>query len=354
MGRTKKNPEEKKNQIAVDDGLTAIERAVLASLSQYQSQAPDRMANAYKTPFYSLNKAMNGGVPRGQIIHLYGQENSGKSTLALQFLADVQKQGGSTAYEDIENSVDLIYAQKLGVDVKKWAYYRDFPNGEVALDAVEKLSRAGISLVALDSIATLCSKELLEAEAGTRFVGLDARMITPALKKLMQAIIHSDSIILLVNQLRANIQPMSKTPWITPGGNALRFNANIGWFLQRTEWIKDGEETIGQLVKIKIMKSKVSAPQQEVLLPLLFGTGFDRILDLIYSAISAGLMKKDKAAYSYEDLKWRGIKAVRNYALEHPDFLVRLEAQLDGVVEEPAVEKDVVENNNTEESEVHE
>jgi len=348
MAKPKKNADSKKDQEVLNDSLNAVQRAVFAGLSQYQSQAPDRMSNAYRTPFYSLNRIMKGGIPRGQIVHLYGHENSGKSTLALQFLADVQKQNGSTAYVDVENSVDINYTKALGVNTDTWAYYRDFPCGEVALDAVEKLARAGISLVALDSVAMLCAREQLEADNGTRFVGLDARMITPALKKLMQAIIHSDTILLFVNQLRADIRPMSKTPYTTPGGNALKFDANIGWFLQRTEWIKDGEETIGQNVKVKVMKSKVSAPQQEVLLPLLFGTGFDRTLDLLYCGMNAELIKKDGASYSYNGEKWRGIKALRKYALTNPDLLSTLENQLDGVVEEPAIAEETKESGTNE------
>lgn len=332
---------------ATDAVMENLEKSLLSDYKEYLTDSiPDRRRDLFKLHIPSLNWAVNGGLPRGQMVHLYGPESAGKTTLALHIVADIQKQGGRVLYLDVENSLDLGYAMHIGVDPGKMRYQRKLGSGEAMLDMVEKGVRGGIySLIVVDSVASLAPAGMLEASNEQMFVGAQARMLSQALLKLNNAAVNSNAIILWVNQERANIQTgYGVRPTTTPGGKALPYYSNVGLRIQRIGQVKEGDHIIGQQVRIRVEKNKIGPPMREATCYLVYGEGIRRDWDLVVSAKESGVLVQKGAGWiEYNGEKMgQGLKAVVEYSQSHPEFLDELEQKIynkqAAIVEAPAAE----------------
>jgi recombination protein RecA len=331
--KTPKTP--KRSQ--TDEINDQLEATIFKGYEEFFEAVPDRRKNLFKLDIPSFNHVMGGGLPRGQMVHLYGPEGTGKSTLALHMVASVQASGGRVLFIDQENALETSYAKALGVNVDPpyLKYMRKNPNGEVVLDIIEKAVRSGLyALIVVDSVATLAPANVLEASNQEVFVAAQARMLTQGLMKLNHAAVNSDTIILWVNQQRSNISKMPNArQFTTPGGKALPFYANINILIQRFGPIKEGEQIIGQQAKIKVEKNKIAAPMREVLCNMIYGYGFRKDLDLIISAKDAEMIQQKGSWFEYNGIKLgQGLNSVVEYAKAHEEFLKELEDRLYGEV----------------------
>ncbi len=249
----------------------------------------------------SLDAALGiGGFPRGRISEIYGQESSGKTTLALHVIAEAQRRGGKAAFIDAEHALDPNYARALGVNVEELLISQpDY--GEQALEIAEILVRSGaVDVIVVDSVAALVPKAELEGEMGDSHVGLMARLMSQALRKLAGIVNKSNTALIFINQVREKIGIMFGNPETTPGGRALKFYASIRAEVRRQTSIKQGDKTVGNLVKVKIVKNKLAPPFREAVLELIYGRGIDRIGDVLDAALAAGIIEKAGSWYSYK------------------------------------------------------
>ena len=270
-----------------------------------------------------------GGLPKGRIIEIYGPESSGKTTLALQTVAEAQKLGGTAAFIDAEHALDPVYAKALGVDIDE-LYVSQPDNGEQALDITEALVRSGaIDIVVIDSVAALVPKQEIEGDMGDNHVGLQARLMSQALRKLAGVISKTNAIAIFINQLREKVGVVYGNPEVTTGGKALKFYASVRIDIRKGEPIKNGSEVIGNRAKIKVVKNKVAPPFRSCVVDMLYGEGISKegaILDL---AVERELLKKSGAFYSYEGNRIaQGRDNARIYLREHPDVYNALEKQI--------------------------
>jgi len=270
-----------------------------------------------------------GGLPRGRIIEIYGPESSGKTTLALHAVAEAQKAGGTAAFIDAEHALDPVYARALGVDIDE-LYIAQPDNGEQALDICEALVRSGaIDVVVIDSVAALVPRAEIEGDMGDSHVGLQARLMSQALRKLAGVISKTNAIAIFINQLREKVGVVYGNPETTTGGKALKFYASVRIDVRKSEAIKNGSDVIGNRTKIKIVKNKVAPPFRTVIVDMLFGEGISREGALLDMALDRGLIKKSGAWFSYEDQRiGQGRDNTRRYLKEHPDLYAALTAQL--------------------------
>ncbi len=334
----------KKEETVISAAENAIEEALFKEYKDLFSKIPDRRANLLKIGIPGFDHILGGGLPRGQMIHVYGKEGSGKSTLAQHVCGAVRREKRRYYFVDPENSIDSTLANTLGLDVEDYrSYTNKIPSAEYVLDAVEKFVRAGTyGAIIFDTVAALTSAKTLASSNEKDDIGIKARMMSKAIEKLNNAAVNNDTIILFVNQLRANIQVGPHKPFTTPGGMAVKFFPNINILTTYIGPIKDGERQIGQQVKIKVEKNKVAAPFQETTCNLIYGYGFRRDMDLILNAQEQGFVDLAGSWYSYKGTKLgQGLKSVVHYAKENPSFLDDLEQQLYGnkeaVVATPAV-----------------
>jgi recombination protein RecA len=317
---------------AMRDQLRA---SILKEYEYMLGAVPDRTVDLFPLHIPSLNKALGGGFPRGQIIHVYGTQGAGKSTLAFHIAASVQAQGGHVLYFDSEVAAHAPYVQGLGINIdpSKFTHVKNLGGGEIALDLAEKAVRSNTyELIVFDSVAALAPASILDASNEQQHIGTQARMMSQALLKLNNAASKSGTIILFVNQLRANINQFGHgKAYTVPGGNALRYYSNIEMHMQRVGEIKEGEEIIGQRVRIRIEKNKIAPPYREVICNLIYGDGFRRDADLILSAIDKGIIKQAGSWYKLgEETIGQGLASIKQYAKEHPEFLDMLEERLYG------------------------
>ena len=270
-----------------------------------------------------------GGVPRGRIIEIYGPESSGKTTLALQLVAQVQKNGGVAAYIDVEHALDPIYAKKLGVDIDN-LYISQPSTGEDALEIAEALVRSGaIEIVVVDSVAALVPRAEIDGEMGDSFVGLQARMMSQAMRKLAGVVNKTNSIALFINQLREKVGVMYGNPETTPGGRALKFYASVRLDIRKGEPIKNGSEIIGNRMKIKVVKNKVAPPFRSCEVDLLYGQGISTEGSLLDMAVQKDIIQKSGAWFSYKDQRiGQGRDNTRIYLKEHPEITAEIERTL--------------------------
>ncbi len=317
-------------------------KALGAALSQIEKQfgkgAVMRMGDgtairnieAISTGSINLDIALGiGGVPKGRIIEIYGPESSGKTTLTLHVVAESQKQGGTAAFVDAEHALDPQYAEKLGVNVDELLVSQP-DTGEQALEITDMLVRSGaVDVVVVDSVAALTPKAEIDGDMGDTHVGLQARLMSQALRKLTANIKRSNCVVIFINQIRMKIGVMFGNPETTTGGNALKFYSSVRLDIRRTGAIKKGDEVIGNETKVKVVKNKVAPPFKQVNFEILYGEGISREGELIDLGVQYGLVEKSGAWYSYNgDRIGQGKDNVRNFLKENPDIAQHLEDQI--------------------------
>ena len=270
-----------------------------------------------------------GGLPRGRIVEIYGPESSGKTTVALQVVAEAQKAGGTAAFIDAEHALDPVYAKALGVDIDE-LYVSQPDNGEQALDICEALVRSGaIDVVVIDSVAALVPRQEIEGDMGDSHVGLHARLMSQALRKLAGVIAKTNALAIFITQLREQVGVMYGNPEVTTGGKALKFYASVRMDIRKSEAIKDGGNIIGNRTKIKIVKNKVAPPFRTCTVDMIFGEGISKAASLLELAVERDLIKKSGSWYSYEGNRiGQGRENTVQYLKDNPDVFDALDKQI--------------------------
>ena len=275
-----------------------------------------------------LNAALGvGGYPRGRIIEIYGPESSGKTTLAIHAMAEAQKQGGIAAFIDAEHAFDRFYAEKLGVDVDN-LYIAQPDNGEQALEIADQLIRSSaVDIVVIDSVAALTPKKEIEGDMGDSAVGLHARLMSQALRKLTSTIAKTNTTCIFINQLREKIGVMFGNPETTTGGNALKFYASVRLDIRKSTAIKDGDEVLGNLTKVKVVKNKVAPPFRRAEFDIMFGEGISKVGEIIDLGVEFNIIQKSGSWFSYNDMRLaQGRDATKQLLKDNPELCDELEA----------------------------
>ena len=289
-----------------------------------------RDIEAVSTGSLTLDIALGiGGLPRGRVIEIYGPESSGKTTLTLQVIAEAQKLGGTAAFVDAEHALDPVYAAKLGVQVEDLLVSQP-DTGEQALEITDMLVRSGsVDIVVVDSVAALTPKAEIEGDMGDAHVGLQARLMSQALRKLTANIKRSNALVIFINQIRMKIGVMFGSPETTTGGNALKFYSSVRLDIRRTGSIKKGDDVIGNETRVKVVKNKVAPPFKKAEFEILYGEGISREGEIIDLGVGAGLIEKSGAWYSCNGNRiGQGKDNVRNYLKEHTELTSELEAKI--------------------------
>jgi recombination protein RecA len=270
-----------------------------------------------------------GGLPRGRVIEIYGPESSGKTTLTLQAIAEVQRAGGTAAFVDAEHALDPVYAGKLGVNVQDLLVSQP-DTGEQALEITDMLVRSGaVDIIVVDSVAALTPKAEIEGEMGDSHMGLQARLMSQALRKLTGNIKRSNSIVVFINQIRMKIGVMFGNPETTTGGNALKFYASVRLDIRRIGALKNGEEVIGNQTRVKVVKNKVAPPFREAEFEILYGAGISRIGEIIDIGVAQGLVEKSGSWYSYNGERiGQGKENARTFLDQHPEIAQTIEGKI--------------------------
>ena len=288
------------------------------------------LVDSIPTGSIALDAALGiGGVPRGRVIEIYGPESSGKTTLTLSIIAQAQKAGGNAVFIDAEHALDAKYAKKLGVDIEN-LHVAQPDTGEEALEIAEHLVRSGaVEVIVIDSVAALVPKAEIEGEMGDSHMGLQARLMSQALRKLTGTISKSRTTVIFINQIRMQIGVMFGNPETTTGGRALKFYASVRMDIRRIGAIKDGENVIGSHVKVKVVKNKVAAPFKEAEFDILYNEGISREGELLDLAVDRNLVQKSGTWFSYgEERIGQGRENARMWLKEHPDAVAELEARV--------------------------
>ncbi len=328
----------KEKEMEREEKLKALESALVNIEKAYGKGAVmklgDHSANmnleAVPTGCLSLDIALGlGGVPKGRIIEIYGPESSGKTTVALHMVAEVQKRGGIAGFIDAEHALDPVYAKNIGVDIEN-LYISQPDNGEQALEITETMVRSGaVDIVIVDSVAALVPKAEIDGDMGDSHVGLQARLMSQALRKLTAAISRSNCIVIFINQLREKVGVMFGNPETTTGGRALKFYASIRLDVRRIETLKQGGEMIGNRVRVKVVKNKVAPPFKEAEFDIMFGQGISRTGDVLDLAVKQNIIQKSGAWFAYNDSKiGQGRENAKLFLAEHPDMMDEVEAKV--------------------------
>ena len=278
----------------------------------------------------SLDIALGlGGVPKGRVVEIYGPEASGKTTVALHIVAEVQKRGGIAGFIDAEHALDPVYAKNIGVDIDN-LYISQPDNGEQALEIADTMVRSGaVDVIIIDSVAALVPKKEIEGEMGDSVVGLQARLMSQALRKLTGIISKSNCIVVFINQLREKVGVMFGSPETTTGGRALKFYASVRMDVRRNETIKQGTEAVGNHVKVKIVKNKIAPPFKEAEFDIMYGKGISREGDVLDLAVKDGFVEKSGAWFAYQGNKiGQGRENAKNYLSQHPEVFEELDHKL--------------------------
>lgn len=324
--------------MAKEDKLKALDAAIAQIEKQYGKgsvmKLGDNSANmnveTVPTGSLSLDIALGlGGLPKGRIIEVYGPESSGKTTVALHCVAEVQKRGGIAGFIDAEHALDPVYARNIGVDIDN-LYISQPDCGEQALEITETMVRSGaVDIVVVDSVAALVPKAEIDGDMGDSHVGLQARLMSQALRKLTAVISKSNCIVIFINQLREKVGVMFGNPETTTGGRALKFYSSVRLDVRRTESLKQGGEIVGNHVRVKVVKNKIAPPFREAEFDIMFGQGISREGDVLDLAVNAGIVNKSGAWYAYEgDKIGQGRENARTYIHENPAFFDMLEAKV--------------------------
>ena len=282
-----------------------------------------------------------GGFPRGRIIEIFGPESSGKTTLAIHAIAECQKQGGIAAFIDAEHAFDSFYAKKLGVDIANLLVSQP-DNGEQALEIADNLIRSGaIDIIVVDSVAALTPKAEIDGEMGDSKVGLQARLMSQAMRKLTSTISKTNCCCIFINQLREKIGVLFGNPETTTGGNALKFYASVRIDIRRTQAIKDGDQNVGNRVKVKVVKNKVAPPFRTCEFDLMFGEGISKLGEIIDLGVEQEIIKKSGSWFSYGDTKLaQGREALKQVLRDNPDLCDELEGKIRAALTEKAEQQE--------------
>jgi len=315
---------------AVETAMGQIERQFGKGAIMKLGSRPVMDVPTISTGSIALNKALGiGGLPRGRVIEIFGPESSGKTTMTLHIIAEAQKTGGTCAFVDAEHALDPTYAQKLGVDTDELLVSQP-DTGEQALEITDMLVRSGaVDVVVIDSVAALTPKAEIEGDMGDSHVGLQARLMSQALRKLTGNIKRSNCIVIFINQIRMKIGVMFGSPETTSGGNALKFYASVRLDIRRTGAIKKGDEVVGNETRVKVVKNKVAPPFRQANFEILYGEGVSREGEIIEFGVAQGLIEKSGAWYSYNgDRIGQGKENVRSFLRENPDIARHVETQI--------------------------
>ena len=328
---------------ALQTALSQIEKNFGKGTVMRLGDRPELSVEAIPTGSLALDAALGiGGVPKGRIIEIYGPESSGKTTLALHILAEAQKMGGEVAFVDAEHALDPVYASALGVDTDNMLVSQP-DTGEQALEITDALVRSGaVDAVVVDSVAALVPKQEIEGEMGDTFVGLQARLMSQALRKLAGTISKTNCVVIFINQLRMKIGVMYGNPETTTGGNALKFYSSVRLDVRRVEAIKEAGNVIGNKTRVKVVKNKVAPPFREAYFDIMYGQGISKWGELVDLAVQMDIVQKSGSWFSMgEERIGQGKDSVKAYLMQNPDVAAEVEAQvrqnlLQGSSREPA------------------
>jgi recombination protein RecA len=319
-------------QKALDAALAQIDRAFGKGSAMKLGSREAMEIESVSTGSLSLDIALGiGGLPRGRIIEIYGPESSGKTTLALHAIAEAQKIGGTAAFVDAEHALDPAYAKKLGVDIDELIVSQP-DTGEQALEIVDTLVRSNaIDVLVVDSVAALVPRAEIEGEMGDSHVGLQARLMSQALRKLTGSISRSRCMVIFINQVRMKIGVMYGNPETTTGGNALKFYASVRLDIRRTGQIKEREDIVGNTTRVKVVKNKVAPPFKQVEFDIMYGQGISKVGEIIDLGVKAGLVEKAGAWFSYDSVRiGQGRENAKRFLLDNPEMMTKLETQIRG------------------------
>ncbi len=335
---------------ALETTLSQIEKAYGKGAIMKLGENAAMNVSAVSTGSLTLDMALGiGGVPRGRIIEIYGPESSGKTTVALHVIAEVQKLGGEAAFIDAEHALDPVYAKALGVNIDTLLVSQpDY--GEQALEITEALVRSGaVDVVVVDSVAALVPKNEIDGEMGDSHVGLQARLMSQALRKLSGAIAKSNCIVLFINQLREKVGVMYGNPETTPGGRALKFYASVRIDIRRVEALKEGQDVIGNHTRCKVVKNKVAPPFKTAEFDILYGKGISKESEIIELGVILDIINKSGSWFSYGDQRiGQGKDKVREYLAQNPDVAAEVEEKIRIALQEKPI--DSTDGENTDEN----
>ena len=339
----------KQDDVKKDDRLKALDAALSQIEKQYGKGSVMKLGDTshmqvetVPTGSLSLDIALGaGGVPKGRIVEIYGPESSGKTTVALHMVAEVQKHGGIAGFIDAEHALDPVYARNIGVDIDN-LYISQPDNGEQALEITETMVRSGaVDIVIVDSVAALVPKAEIEGDMGDSHVGLQARLMSQALRKLTSVVSKTNCIVIFINQLREKIGVMFGNPETTTGGRALKFYASVRLDVRRTEALKQGGEVIGNHTKVKVVKNKIAPPFKEAEFDIMFGQGISTIGDILDLAANCGIVNKSGAWYAYNDAKiGQGRENAKQYLKENRQICDEIERKVRAYYGLPVPEED--------------
>ena len=315
---------------ALDTAIAQIEKTFGKGAVMRLGDKPEMNVEAIPTGSLALDAALGiGGVPKGRIIEIYGPESSGKTTLALHILAQAQKMGGEVAFVDAEHALDPVYAAALGVDTDSMLVSQP-DTGEQALEITDALVRSGaVDAVVVDSVAALTPRAEIEGEMGDTFVGLQARLMSQALRKLAGTINKTNCVVIFINQLRMKIGVMYGNPETTTGGNALKFYSSVRLDVRRVESIKEGGNVVGNKTRVKVVKNKVAPPFREAFFDIMYGEGIAKWGELVDLAVQLDIVQKSGSWFSMGDERiGQGKDSVKNFLMNNPDIAERVEADV--------------------------
>ena len=331
MAKAPKEPKEMKT-VSEDGKSKALDLAVETIEKQFGKGSIMKMGESYavaveciSTGSISLDLALGGGIPKGRVIEVYGPESSGKTTLTLHVIAEVQKAGGTAAFIDAEHALDPAYAKRIGVDVSNLLLSQP-DNGEQALEIVETLVRSNaVDLIVIDSVAALVPRAEIEGDMGDSHMGLQARLMSQALRKLTGIISRSNATVIFINQIRMKIGVMFGNPETTTGGNALKFYASVRMDIRRIGQIKQGEEIVGNRTRVKVVKNKIAPPFREAEFDIMYNQGISVSGDVLDLAANQGIVEKSGAWFAYNGEKiGQGREASKQYLQDNPKIMTEI------------------------------
>ena len=330
MSKDKNAPENSEKMKALKLTIERLEKTYGKGSIMRMGDNPIEEMDVISTGSISIDHAIGvGGFPRGRVVEIYGPESSGKTTLAIHAIAEAQKKGGIAAFIDAEHAFDAYYAKNLGVDIDNLLISQP-DNGEQALEITDNLIRSGaIDIIVIDSVAALTPRSEIEGEMGDSKMGLHARLMSQALRKLTSSISKTKVTCVFINQLREKIGVMFGNPETTTGGNALKFYASVRVDIRRMAQIKDGDKILGNRVRVKIVKNKVAPPFKQAEVDIIYGLGFSKVGEIVDMGVDQGVIKKSGSWFSYGETKLgQGREAVKSLILDNPELMDELEQKI--------------------------